>query len=40
MPIAASQVRIDYHFAAHDGINGRAHAFSIAIDFGNKSSSK
>jgi len=40
MPIAASQVRIDYHFAAHDGINGRAHAFSVAIDFGNKSNSK
>lgn len=34
MPLAAHLLRLDYHFAAHDGINGQAQAFSIAIDFG------
>jgi len=34
MPLATHELRIDYHFSAQDGINGRAHAFSVAIDFG------
>lgn len=33
-PLAAHVLRLDYHFASQNGINGQAHAFSIAIDFG------
>jgi len=31
--VASHLLRLDYHFATQDGINGRAHAFSIAVDF-------
>lgn len=34
IPLASHALRIDYHFASHDGVNGHAHAFSLAIEFG------